>query len=379
MAENQLYEQLVRRYLENKASDEELEVFFSLLREGKIQEELLEALKKEEERLTGTSREEYPLTSGRVRMGGWWKRLAAAAALIGVMASAALWYYKAKTHVKVVAPSGTYYAEDKQPGRNHALLTLASGKVIDLDSNTSPQLVLQSNARLIKNKAGEWVYHSPAGDSTADVYNTISAPRGGQFPFVLEDGTKVWLNAASSLRFPAVFNGKTREVVLDGEAYFDVAPNAKSTFLVHAGKMTVGVLGTSFNINAYSDESTIRTTLINGAVKIDQDKTSALLHPGEQASLASDGTVKTVKDQDIVDAAIAWRNGYFSFDRDDIQTVMRQISRWYNVDVRYDGPITRATFGGDMERDLTLVQVLKVLEKSQVHFQLEGNTLTVLP
>ena len=150
-------------------------------------------------------------------------------------------------------------------------------------------------------------------------------------------------------------------------------------FRVDAGHLQVQVLGTHFNVNAYADESAIRTTLLEGAVKIVQDKTDVLLQPGEQARLKPDGNLKTVIDPDVVDAAMAWRNGYFSFDKDDVQSVMRQIARWYNVTIRYEGPVTPAVFGGDIGRDLSLVQVLKVLEKSQVHFRLEGSFLTVLP
>jgi transmembrane sensor len=419
MSPKQQYEQLVRRYLENKASDEELTVFFNLLREGKIQEVLKEALENEEKKALAAAGELHPpsftssltvtdgehidgdhIDSGHIGSGhidtgriniwrsGKWKALASAAAVIGLLLTVGIRYW-VRAPYKAPPAGGTYYSGDIRPGRNHALLTLASGKVIDLDSNSAPQLTLQSNAKLVKNKAGQWVYHSPlgnspsdnspAGDSASLVLNTISAPRGGQFSFVLEDGTKVWLNAASSLRFPVAFPGGSREVTLEGEAYFEVASNPRSQFLVNASGLQVQVLGTHFNINAYADESAIRTTLTEGAVQIIKDHTAALLHPGEQASLQPDGTIHTVKDPEVADAAIAWRNGYFSFDADDIQTVMRQISRWYNVDVRYEGPVTKAVFGGDMERDLTLVQVLQVLEKSQVHFRLEGDILTVLP
>jgi transmembrane sensor len=307
--------------------------------------------------------------------------------------------------------SGIQYSHDIQPARNHALLTTPGGKVIDLDSNAANTVVLlQAGARLVKNGSGEWVYRSGGkatagdgsaaggdgngsdghavggadrgvggGDDNATVYNTISAPRGGQFSFVLEDGTRVWLNASSSMRFPVAFRGKSREVTVEGEAYLEVAKNMNMPFLVQARGMQVKVLGTRFNVNAYTDESEIRTTLLDGAVQIIKDKTEVMLQPGEQASCKPDGTVNTVKDPDVVDAAMAWRSGYFSFDEDNIQTVMRQISRWYDVDIRYEGPVTKAVFGGDLGRDLTLVQVLRVLQKSQVHFRLEGNVLTILP
>jgi len=374
MGKKEQYEELVRRYLENKASDEELDVFFDLMKKGKLDPYLQEALQKEEE--IALKRQD-----GQAVVIPWrkWTRFAGAAAVIGLLAVGGFWYWT-KMPKKIKAGPGIQYSGDIRPGRNHALLTMADGKIIDLDSNSASVMTLQANTRLVKNVSGEWVYHSNGANNTdATIYNTISAPRGGQFPFVLEDGTKVWLNAASSLRFPTTFHGKSRPVTLEGEAYFEVAPNSRMPFLVQTGSMQVRVLGTHFNVNAYTDESAIRTTLLEGSVKIIKDETAALLQPGEQASLEQDGTVNTVKDPEVVEAAMAWRNGYFSFDEDNIQTVMRQISRWYNVDVHYEGPVTKAAFGGDIGRDLSLVQVLRVLEKSQVHFRLDGNSLTVLP
>lgn len=363
MQRNRQYKELVRRYLDNKASDEELEVFFDLLRRGKLRRYIDAA----------TSVTSF---SSRFPRGGW---VALAASFIG-LASVSGWWYWQKTQTKPVAAQirASQFSNDVGPGRNHALLTLASGKVIDLDSNAAVTVTLRGGERLQRRGSGEWVYKS--GNTTSDIlYNTISAPPGGQFPFVLEDGTRIWLNAASSLRFPTAFSGRSREVTLTGEAYFEVAPNARMDFRVNAGGMQVLVLGTHFNVNAYADESAIRTTLLTGSVKIVKDRTDALLQPGEQARLANDGTLKTVADPDVVDVAMAWRNGYFSFDRDDIRTVMRQIARWYDVTVRYEGPVTPAVFGGDIGRDLSLVQVLQVLEKSQVHFRLTGKVLTVLP
>lgn len=369
----------MRRYLENKASDEELDIFFHLLKAGELDSYLQKALREEEDRSPDGRKENYLEENAPVAVFslGKWLNLAAAAIITGLLIGG-FWYF-AKTRPGLPSLTGIRCTKDILPGRNHALLTLPTGKVIDLDSNSAPVVTLQANTRLVRNRNGEWVYHSPTGDSAVPAYNTIFAPRGGQFPFVLEDGTRVWLNAASSLKFPTSFHGTSREVALEGEAYFEVAPSARRTFLVRVRGMQVQVLGTHFDVNAYMDEPAIRTTLLEGSVKIIRDKASALLHQGEQSSLLADGTINTVNDPDLAESAVAWRSGYFSFEEDNIESVMRQISRWYNVDIHYEGSVTRALFGGDIGRDLTLRQVLQVLEKSQVHFRLEGNKLTVLP
>jgi transmembrane sensor len=373
MTRKRQYEELVRRYIENRASDEELEVVFDLLEKGELQPYFEKAMQSYMER--GSRSSVFVLRK--------WKYLAAAAVVTGVLAVGGLWIYKVgrltnTTTVKTAAHG------DKAPGWNHALLTLSNGHTVDLDSNSQSVMQLQNGASLNKNKAGEWSYHGQkasdhAGAAAAVTYNTLSAPRGGQFSFLLEDGTRVWLNAASTLRFPVKFSPGGREVGLTGEAYFQVAHNTHAPFLVNAGNTRIHVLGTHFNVNAYADEPAVRTTLVEGAVRVSSNHTEILLHRGEQSSFRPDGTAATARDPELVEAAVAWKEGYFSFGEEDIQTVMRQISRWYNVDVRYDGPVTKATFGGDMGRDLTLLQALRLLEKSGVHFRLEGNMLTVLP
>lgn len=365
----ELYREIVRRYVDGKSSDEELEVFFRLFKEGKLKRYLREAMSREERALLD-----------RHDAGIHWRTLGMAAAVCGLMVGGAAWYLgrKPKPQTPPVAMVKGK-VKDIAPGRNHALLTLPGGKTFDLDSNSQPTLALQAGTRLVKNKAGEWEYQTPAAEKTAVLYNTLSAPRGGQFPFVLEDGTRVWLNAASSLRFPTSFTGDKREVYLEGEAYFEVAPDAKKSFQVKVGNEAVTVLGTTFNIDGYPDEPGIRTTLISGSVRVERGGASVLMHPGEIAGIAEGGRIDRLDDDDAVDASVAWRNGYFSFSDDDIRTVMRQISRWYDVDIRYEGPVTTARFGGDMGRDLTLMQMLTILEKSQVHFRLDGKILTVLP
>jgi transmembrane sensor len=373
MSSKKQYEQLVRRYLEDRASNEELEVVFDLLEKGKLQPYFEKALKSHE------GNEVRP----PVFVLRKWSYLAAAAAISGLLVFSGLWYYKAGSSARL-ATLRTVASGDKAPGWNHALLTLSNGRVVDLDSNSQSVMALQNGASLVKNKTGDWSYHGQkqkyqANDNSALAFNTLYAPRGGQFSFLLEDGTRVWLNAASSLRFPVKFPAGGREVVLTGEAYFEVAHNARAPFLVEAGSTRISVIGTHFNVNAYADEPAVRTTLLEGAVRVGGDHANILLHPGEQSSFGPDGSATTIKDPELTEAAVAWKEGYFSFGEEDIQTVMRQISRWYNVDVKYEGAVTKATFGGDMGRDLNLLQVLKLLEKSGVHFRLEGNTIVVLP
>ena len=196
---------------------------------------------------------------------------------------------------------------------------------------------------------------------------------------VLADGSKVWLNAASSLRFPAAFTGKERKVELMGEGYFEVAKNASMPFKVEVNGMEVEVLGTHFNINSYNDEPAIRTTLLEGSVKINKNNTTSLLKPGQQAEVNSAGEVRIINDAGI-DEAVAWKNGKFQFDRADIYAVMRQIARWYDVDIEYKGAAIRSHFGGTISRNVNLSQVLNMLHLTgEVKCEVNGKKIMVMP
>ena len=266
------------------------------------------------------------------------------------------------------------------PGRNKAVLTLADGTTIQLDSAANGQLTRQGNTQVIKRRNGQLSYqvagpNSPVGINTAIGYNTMTTPRGGQYQLQLPDGTMVWLNAASSITYPTRFAGGERRVEVRGEAYFEVVKDPKMPFRVslpdQASKQGAGeieVLGTHFNVNGYSDEPVLTITLLEGAVKID----ASVLKPGEAYS---NGKVKKVHTEE----AVAWKNGYFQFDQADIRAVLRQLARWYDVEVRYEGKIPERKFGGEIQRDSNLSDVLKGLELSQVHFRLEGRTLTIIP
>jgi len=278
---------------------------------------------------------------------------------------------------------------DIMPGKNGAILTLSNGQTLVLDSVHNGALTALPGLHITKHDS-LIVYGAAAGNNehkAAMAYNTLSTPRGRQFRVVLSDGTKVWLNASSSIHYPAAFEGKERIVEITGEAYFEVAKNAARPFVVHivsgTGKPAgqVEVLGTHFNVNAYDDEENVRTTLLEGRVNVQSaigNPQSAILKPGEQAVMAAHSPL-TIDHSPGIEQVMAWKNGYFQFERADIQTVMRQIARWYDVDIQYKGAVTKDKFGGSIPRDATLSQVLHALEQSLVHFTIEGKKVIVTP
>lgn len=279
----------------------------------------------------------------------------------------------------------TSEAYDIEPGNDKAILILGNGSKIVLDDSRDGILATYKGVSISKTAEGEIIYtfskKSPnlfwEADNEAN-FNTIQTPKGGRFLVTLIDGSKVWLNAASSLRFPIAFTKDKRQVELTGEAYFEVAPDKVKIFEVITNNQTVEVLGTHFNINAYTDEPSVNTTLLEGSVRISdlRSNRSRLLLPGQQAKLGERIEIATIEN---VDLAIAWKNGYFVFDGVDISTVMRQIERWYDVSVRYEGAFpANHRFGGEIEKNLTLKQVLKILEKTKVHFRLEGREVVVM-
>jgi ferric-dicitrate binding protein FerR (iron transport regulator) len=262
-------------------------------------------------------------------------------------------------------------------------------------------LAVQGGMKVIKLYNGQLQYRA-AGDGKVDsapVYNTITTPRGGQYELILQDGTKVWLNSESALRFPTAFTGSERSVELSGEAYFEVAPRAVNPFKIYMRRQDdadkkyrkeIDVLGTNFNVMAYDEEKVVRTTLLEGAIRVGDESEKRELKPGQQAewtgALAGsagegEGDPIRVKDDADVDAAVAWKNGFFSFDRSDIRTIMRQLSRWYDLKVIYNNNGARIgkqkLFWGGIQKNLPLSDVLKILEKSGVQFYIDGNNVNV--
>lgn len=263
------------------------------------------------------------------------------------------------------------------PGRNRAMLITSDGNSIVLDSMQNGLLAKQGHSSVQK-EGDLLIYRAPAsvnGDTQIS-YNTLSTPRGGQYQVVLSDGTKVWLNAASSIRYPTVFSGKLREVTLTGEAYFEVAKNKERPFQIKVEAMKIAVLGTHFNVNAYEDEPEIKTSLLEGSVQITKGNTSGLLKPGQQAVVTNKSDKIKTSNVDLTEV-VAWKNGLFRFEGADITTIMREIGRWYDVEIVYAGKLPNNRFVGKISRKVELSEVLKILALSKVKFTVAGKKIIV--
>jgi transmembrane sensor len=285
------------------------------------------------------------------------------------------------TKLHAFAHQKNHIKNDVAPGGNKAILTLSNGATINLNDVKNGVLANQGQTLLKKNKNGQLIYEAPGSklkvkDASA-VYNTITIPKGGQFQIVLSDGSKVWLNAASSITFPAAFSKTERRVTITGEVYFEVAKNKHLPFRVVAGKQTVEVLGTHFNINAYDDESTIKTTLIEGSVKVSADNQTAILKPDEQSAILNNGTDKISINAVDTDDVLAWKNGNFQFEKAEIPMILREAARWYNVDVKYEGQLPQRRFTGSISRNVNLSQLLNMLKYTGINFKIEGKTIIV--
>ncbi|WP_212005911.1 FecR family protein [Chitinophaga sp. HK235] len=266
------------------------------------------------------------------------------------------------------------------PGADKAMLTLADGTVVNLDTASNGWALLQGGTQVEKTSKGEIIYKHGNTTDQAITSNILSTPRGGQFKIKLPDGTAVWLNAASSISYPTAFTGEERSVSVTGEVYFEVAPNARQPFTVKVNNMEVLVLGTHFNINAYPDENTMNTTLLEGAVLVRAGSQYKQLDPGQQARVAPGRDEITFVKRVDTNSIMAWRNGYFSFEEADIPTVMRQLARWYNIEVSYAGKIPDEKFTGEIGRSLTQEQLLKILAQAKIQFKVEeGRKIIIYP
>ncbi len=394
--------ELFKKYLENKCSPDELKL---LLKEFDIEdnEELLRGLifheLENEQAISSFTTEELEsslaetfnaikakLDSEKINevapvvplMKRNWFRLAAAA--VFVLAVIGAYLLVNQSPVELPVANNQHQTNDILPGGNKAVLTLSDRSDINLENVSNGTIVTEGGTKISKLNDGQLVYNILEEKPTQVLYNTVTTPRGGQYQLLLSDGSKVWLNSASSMRFPVSFAGDTRRVEVSGEAYFEVAKNASIPFKVDVdGKNEIEVLGTHFNITSYADEGSIKTTLLEGSVKVTSLKTgeSKLITPGQQAQLNTDGQI-TINKADP-DKVMAWKNGYFNVDGADTKTVMQLLSRWYDVDVVYEGAIPQREWGGDIEKNLKLSQMLKILEKNDLHFRLEGRKLMVLP
>ncbi len=306
-------------------------------------------------------------------------KLIAAAILISVIAGT--YYFIERSQINQISGTNNApltFSNDAAPGGNKAILMLADGSIINLDSAHKGIIAKDGNAAITKTNDGRIVYNEINTAQTKATFNVLSTPRGGQYQLTLPDGTKVWLNAESSIRYPTTFIGKERNVEITGEAYFEVTKNASMPFNVKVNDMTVKVLGTHFNINAYNNEPDIKTTLLEGSIKIGNNNDSAILKPGQQAQISKMAPLKIFNNIDI-DEVMAWKNGFIAFKSADIKTIMRQLSRWYDVDIVYNGNISERKFTGEIPRDENLSEVLKILQASNIHFKIENKKLIVMP
>jgi len=310
---------------------------------------------------------------------------AAAAALL-LLSAGLYWLLRPVVPSPIITVTTPAIKNDVAPGGNKAILILADGTQLPLDSAGGEPLTQQGNTRISRPTGGQLMYTSLAGKhspSTAPSYNTLRTPRGGQFQVTLPDGTKVWLNAASSLKYPVAFNGGSRQVQLTGEAYFEVAQHADMPFKVkvHTGadSLEVLVLGTQFNIMAYEDEATVNTTLLQGAVKINSNNSSKQLSPGQGALLNKQDHMLSILPHVNTEEAVAWKNGFLQLEGNDITSAMRLIARWYDMEVVYQAPVA-AHFRGIIPRNVPISKVLKMMEMTgEVHFEIRGKQIIVSP
>ncbi len=342
---------------------------------------------------TSPPAKQEPRRTGRIPTGGMrtggipWLRVAAAAVLIGAVATVTMVIAAHRMQNQATtAQSQNPAANDLKPGSDKAILTLADGSKISLDSARTGSLTQQGSSQVLKLADGGLKYKAEEGTGAGAVvvaYNVLSTPKGGQYRLTLPDGSQVWLNAASSIRYPTAFTGTERKVEITGEAYFEITQNPSMPFKVQtvnhlgdADPMTIQVLGTHFNVNAYADEDEVRTTLLEGAVSVQKGNSSGLLKPGQQAQLRKDGTINWVTDADV-EQAIAWKNGVFEFDGEELSVIMRQIARWYDVEVVYEGKIPTEPFTGRVSRNTSLSGVLKILKLSDIEVTVSNNKIIV--
>ncbi len=406
-------QELLEKFARNTASEEEIAIFWERLKDLPPQEVTL-LIDQYETLLSDESDygqvDEALLLEMQQRVANWegakevsllrryWA--AAVVVLLLMVTGAYLWFPNSRE--QAVTSVFREIPTDIEPGREGAILILADGTQVVLDSLGNGLIATQNGTRVVL-QDGQLAYDPTGKAAESIVYNTMSTPKGRQFNLRLPDGTRVWLNSASSLRYPTAFSGKERRVEITGEAYFEVVRNTKQPFRVSvAGQMEVEVLGTSFNVDAYENEERINTTLLEGSLKVmdgqnTQPGMEAVLKPGQQAQLLIDQKAgqrdgaalsedaTTAKGGiDVVNADInkvmAWKNGAFNFENASLVEVMRQLERWYDIEVVYEKDIPDIHFVGKMSRDVSLAELIKGLEGLEIHFRIEeGRKLVVMP
>ena len=375
---------LLDRYRNREATPNEVERLLQYIREGENEDLIKTALSagllddlpgvarpsaKVQQRLDRVlyQLEQQTSTSVRPRRKTLYTYISIAAAVLAVL-TAGLYFYR--------APAPQQQAQDLNPGSNRAILTLADGTSINLDSIASGQLAEQGNATISKTEDGRIIYEVLNNETTADVeYNTITVPKGGQYQLILPDGSKVWLNAETVLRYPVAFHANERRVTLSGEAYFDIVSAAQAPFYIETAGQRIEVLGTTVNLTAY-ENSPIATTLVSGSVRVTNTVSgrSAVLQPGQQAQLKGDDVQVSLADADAVSA---WKDGTFIFHDEELGALMLQLSRWYDFEVDADA-LPKKKFAGILPRNTQLSRILEVIEaETGLKFRITERRLSV--
>jgi len=376
--------ELLHKYLAGKASAEEIEIieeWYASFEEKELLNTPSEKdLAKVKRSIYSRLRHDLNITTPVVSI--YKKRLfrvSAAAILLLMMGGSYFLFFQSFNHGKVLVQAKQKVNNDVvPPSTNKATLTLADGKKIELDSSGNGTLALQGKINVIKQDNGLIVYK---GEVSADEnkFNTLTVPKGSKpMKLLLEDGSLVWLNVASSITYPTAFAGSERRVEITGEAYFEITKNKGKPFIVKKKNddAQVQVLGTHFNVNAYDDEAVLKVTLLEGAVDVSKAGNHALLKPGQQALISKEAS-RVLNNVDL-EEVMAWKNGRFYFDGADIKTVMRQVEKWYNVDVSYESEIPYS-FVAKISRNVNASELLKILQLTElVHFRIEGNKITVM-
>ncbi len=384
--EKEKFLKLLDKYISGEASPEEEQSLLNFYGSFKKSANEAEIPNKEQlgdkmlDRLFETVQVNEPIQ----RSGGsFYLRKIAIAAMLLLAITTGIYFYAGRIETEEETFAEIGINNDILPGYNKAILTLADGSTISLDDAKNGLLASQGNTAITKTENGQIVYEKNEDNPGRSVINTIQTPKGGKYQVTLPDGSKVWLNSASSLSYPTAFSGTERKVILKGEAYFEIAPNKSVPFRVESNNQIVEVLGTHFNINSYEDEDFTKTTLLEGSVRVilNSSKKSLsntkLLKPGEQSLTNSAQPGIRIQNTDT-EKAIAWKNGYFKFRNTPIEEIMREIERWYDVELVYEGSIPTDEFTGYISNDVKISGVLKILEQSGgVKFTVKGKKVKV--
>lgn len=389
---------LVAQHLNNQIKAQELDELSTYLRNADMEALLLDVMEKEgkcirlveisrldQQRICRQLMQKIALINAsrpvwlKIIQNKYFKGLAASILLITAFGIINFFLSSTKQPVMLPPETGDNIVADKiDEGSNEAVLILANGKRIQLDEQQDGRIDTQGNTSILYNHGQLKYTIAQRAENTAEEINTLIIPKGSKYQLTLSDGTKVWLNTHSKLKYPTSFNREKREINLSGEAYLEVAHDSKRPFVVRAGEATVSVLGTSFNVNAYEGDK-VTTTLLKGSVRVANISSHVTMQPNQQAVLTGLSSAIKVLNVDA-EEAISWKNGYFVFHDQNIKEVMKTIQQWYDIDIIYQGDVSRKTFGGSVSRYEDITKLLKNIELTgAIHFKIEGREVTVMP